>query len=404
MAWESDSSPRVDGTVSRLDGSVMARIIVGSYMVRYPLGGMMSWVLQYLVGFQRLGHDVYFVEKSGYANACYNPVSNVMSDDPAYGTAVVNALLARFDLQQRWCFVDEKQQYHGLSRIQVAEVFRSSDLFLDMGTHGAWLDEAATAKLRVLADGEPGFTQMKLENRLARGESLPEYDLYYTAGANVGTRESTSPTAGKNWRRLPHPVVTEMFSYRPPPRDSAFTTVMNWQSHQPIEFRGQRYGQKDVEFAKFLELPRSTMAPLEVAVSGKNVPAELLREFGWRVRDAHAVTLSFDTFRDYIVESQGEFGVCKNVFVATNSGWFSDRSAAYLASGRPVVLQDTGFSSHLPCGCGLFAVRSVEEAAAALEDIRTDYARHVETAREIACEYLDARKVLGDFLNELGIA
>jgi len=403
MPCASDSSRSVDGTVVRQNCSVMARIIVGSYMVRYPLGGMMSWVLQYLVGFQRLGHEVYFVEKSSYSNACYNPVSDVMSDDCSYGTAVVDALLARFDLQQRWCFVDEKRQYHGLSRAQVEEVFRTADLFLDMGTHGAWLDEATIVKLRVLADGEPGFTQMKMENRLAGGQALPKYDLYYTAGANVGTDKSTAPTAGKSWRPLPHPVVTELFSNCPPPPDGAFTTVMNWQSHQPMEFGGQVYGQKDVEFAKFLELPGKVRVPLEVAVSGKNVPVELLKRAGWRVRDAHMVTLSFDSFCNYILESRGEFGVCKNVFVATNSGWFSDRSAAYLASGRPVVLQDTGFSAHLPCGCGLYAVRSAEEAAAALEDIRRNYSRQVKAAREIACEHLDAGKVLGGFLNELGI-
>ena len=178
---------------------------------------------------------------------------------------------------------------------------------------------------------------------------------------------------------------------------------MNWQSHQPIEFNGTMYGQKDVEFVKFIDLPSRIGTPLEVAVSGKRVPTGQLQSAGWQVRDAHEVTLSFDTFCDYVRSSKGEFGVCKHVFVATNSGWFSDRSAAYLASGRPVVLQDTGFSDHLPCGRGLFAVRTVDEAAAAIEDINAHYEQHVQWAREIAVEYLDAAKVLRRFLGELGI-
>jgi hypothetical protein len=142
---------------------------------------------------------------------------------------------------------------------------------------------------------------------------------------------------------------------------------------------------------------------LEIAVSGKSIPTAQLREAGWRLRNAHEVTISFDSYAEYIRTSKGEFSVCKNVFVATNSGWFSDRSAAYLASSRPVVLQDTGFSEHLPCGRGLFAVRTADEAAAALEEIHGNYECHAKWARDIAVECLDAPKVLGRFLHEFGI-
>ena len=139
-------------------------------------------------------------------------------------------------------------------------------------------------------------------------------------------------------------------------------------------------------------------------MAGKDVPERRLREAGWTVRNAHAVTTSFDRFWDYIRRSRGEFSVCKHVFVATHSGWFSDRSAAYLASGRPVVMQDTGFSQHLPIGRGLFAVNTVEEAAAAIDEIEGDYDAHSRAAREIAEEHLEATKVLGRMLNELGVA
>ena len=381
----------------------MARIVLGSYMVRYPLGGMVSWVLQYLVGLQKLRHEVYFVEKSGYAGSCYDPLKNIMSDDCSYGIAILDALLARFGMQDRWCFVDAQENYHGLSRERVEAVFKSADLFIDMGTHGAWLPEAAETSLRVLIDGEPGFTQIKMEKQLAAGEELPRYDFYYTVGSNIGTAKTTAPTAQKEWRSVFHPVVTDLFLAETAHTNAAFTTVMNWQSHQPIDFNGTRYGQKDIEFVKFMDLPRRTAVLLEVAIAGKNVPTTQLMDSGWRVRDAHKVTLSYDSFREYIRASKGEFSICKHVFVTTNSGWFSDRSAAYLASGRPVVLQDTGFSEHLPCGRGLFAVCTVDEAAAAIEEINGNYERHAKWARDIAVEFLDVPKVLGRFLHELGI-
>jgi hypothetical protein len=285
----------------------------------------------------------------------------------------------------------------------VEAVFKSADLFVDIGSHGAWLNEAGDARLRVMVDGEPGFRQMKMEKSLAAGEMLPSYDFYYSNGANVGTTRGKAPTAGKQWRPLFNPVVVSLFPRQPVSSDAPFTTVMNWQAHEPLEFNRKTYGQKDVEFVNFIDLPSLTTSPLEIAVSGKNVPTKRLIYFGWRMRNAHDVTVSFDSYREYIRASKGEFSVCKSGYVATNCGWFSDRSAAYLASGRPVIMQDTGFSAHLPCGQGLFAIRTVDEAAAAINKINGDYERHSKWARDIAIEYLDASKILGRFLYGLGI-
>jgi hypothetical protein len=381
----------------------VARIVLGSYMVRYPLGGMMSWVLQYIVGFQRLGHDIYFVEKSGYPNSCFDPLKKVMSDDCSYGTGVVDELLGRFGLDDRWCYVDAAGAYHGMPREQVEAVFDEADLFVDMGTHGAWLAEAANAGARVLIDGEPGFTQMKMELRLAAGQPLPEYDFYYSNGRNIGTSKSSAPTGDKTWGTLFHPVVVDAFPFpSEPPANAAYTSVMNWQSYHPLRYEGRVYGHKAVEFEKFMGLPSQVGERVEVAVAGSAPHAQLERE-GWRVRSAHEVTISFDSFVDYIVASRGEFSVCKNGFVVTNNGWFSDRSGAYLASGRPVVLQETGFSDHLPCGEGVFAVRTAEEAAGAISEIESDYEHHSRRARDIAGDYLDYRPVLGAFLREVGV-
>lgn len=384
-------------------GLNVARVIVGSYMVRYPLGGMMSWVLQYLAGFRQLGHDVYFVEKAGYPDACYNPIRRVSSDDCGYGTRALKSLLRRIGLEECWCFVDAHERYHGMDRAKVEEVFATADIFIDMGTHGTWLEEASRSGLRILIDGEPAFTQMKMSSPPDGGQSLPEYDVYVTTGHNIGTSRSTAPDAGRHWEHIFHPVEIGLFEVRAPPVGAAFTTVMNWKSYDSLEFRGVVYGHKDVEFPKFEDLPRMTDQGLEIAVFGKDVPKDALKRRGWRVRPAHAVTISFDAFTDYIGSSKGEFGVCKNGFVATNNGWFSDRSAAYLASGRPVVLQDTGFSAHLPTGQGLFAVTSVEDAATAIERISAEYERHAEWARELAVEYLSAAKVLQQLLEKIGV-
>lgn len=381
----------------------MARIIVGSYAVRFPVGGYLSWVLQWLVGLRRLGHDVYFVEKCRWPNACYDPVNDRMGDGCAYGTASLDALLGRFDLARRWCFVDAGGRYHGLSRESVLAVFRSADLFVDLGlAHGDWSEEAAGASLRVLVDGDPGFTQILWDQYVVEGEPLPEYDFHYTVGRNIGTASSTAPTAGRFWRPIFHPIDVDLFPASPVSAAAPFTTVMSWNG-RGIRFNGTAYGAKDMEFAKFLDLPSRTSTPLEVAVGGADVPIERLTAAGWGTRSSVSVTLTFDDFRSYIAQSRGEFSVAKNVYVATNSGWFSDRAGAYLASGRPVVLQDTGFGAHLPCGTGLFAVRTVDEAAAAIDAIGSDWNRHSRAAREIAGEYLDVHKVLRGFLAEIGL-
>ena len=382
----------------------MARIVVGSYAMRNPLGGLLSWPLQWFVGLQQLGHDIYFVEKSGYPNSCYDPSRDVVSDDCSYGVSIVGDLLARFGAGDKWCYVDAQGGYHGLSRGRVEELFRSADLFIDLGFVGMneWLVEAADVKRRVLLEGDPGYTQIEMANGVAVVGSQ-DYSHFFTNGLNIGTASSTAPTVGIEWHTIIAPVVIDLFPAQHAYVDTPFTTVMHWQSNPPIEFNGTIYGQKDVEFAKFMDLPKLTAVPLELAVSGANVPRRQLVDAGWRVRQANDITISIDSYYDYIRASRGEFSVCKNAFVATNSGWFSERSAIYLASGRPVVLQDTGFSAHLPCGEGLFAVRTADEAAAAIEAIQGDYERHSRRAREIAVEYLDARKVLGGFLRELGI-
>ncbi len=385
---------------------LMARIILGSYFVRYPVGGNLSWVLQYLLGFRMLGHDVYVVEKSGYVHSCFDPDRNEMTDDCSYGARAVHGLLSRFDLGDRWCYIDATGAYHGLGRERLLKLLGSCDLFIEMAhTHEAWHEESAQAKVRIVIDADPGFGQIWFAERRDEGILSPafDYDAYFTMGRNVGTPSSSSPTGGLHWRPLFPPVATALWASSQPADGSLFTTVMNWRSYADAEYGGKTYGHKALEFEAFASLPRRTATPLEIAVSGRDVPRARLERLGWRLRDGRLATRTFDDYVAYIQSSKGEFTVCKNGFVAMATGWFSERSALYLANGRPVVMQDTGFSSHLPCGRGLFAVRDVDEAAEAIARIDADYDEHARGAREIAEEFLSATKVLRALLAELGI-
>lgn len=381
----------------------MARIILGSYMVRYPLGGNLSWALQYLLGLKELGHDVFFVEKYAYPNSCYDPSRQIMSDDCTYGLKVVSELLARFGLEDKWCFVERGEIYHGLSKQAIKEVFRTADVYIDSGAHGSWTEESAGAALQVFIDGDPAYTHFKMANQALAGIPVPVYDRYFTNGKNVGKEGNSIPTLGINWGHMYSPVKTAFFNRTPAAKNAPYSTVMNWRSYAPIRYNGVTYGHKDVEFQKFLPLPKMVSLPMEVAVSGSNVPKELLLANGWSMKDAQKVTVSYDSFCSYLSACRGEFSVCKHVYTVTETGWFSDKSSAYLASGRPVILQDTGFSNHLPVGEGLFAVNNVHDAQEAILEIESKYDWHSQKAWEIACEYLEAKIVMKKFLDEIGI-
>jgi len=382
----------------------MARIIIASYVVRFPLGGFQSWMLQWLLGFKRLGHEVYFVEKSGWTNSCYDPYSRTMGDDCSQGTAMFHRLLADHGLGDNWCFVDAARSYHGMSRERIETVFRDADVFIDHMRICEWPEEASRVRMRVMVDGEPAYTQMHMETKMTWAEKgVIEYDRYFSVGMNVGTPACSAPTAGKDWRPIFDPVILSLYPKVPPPPDGPFTTVMNWRAIKPFEYKGTTYSSKELEFPKFMDVPRCVKATLELAISGGESARAQLIESGWKLVDAHNTTLTFDKWRSYIQASRGEFSVCKNYFVATNSGAFSDRAAAFLASGRPVVMQETGFSAHLPCGRGLFAVRTGEQAADAINEIQGNWEHHSQCAREIASEYLDSDKVLKKFLVDLGL-
>ncbi len=383
------------GGCARLEIDVGLRIIVSGYVVRYPLAGNVWAHLQYVIGLARLGNDVWFVEEAGWPESCYDPEQNRMTSDPAYGVRVLTGLLARHGLAEKWAYRDTFGEWHGLPGAQVDEVIAGADLFLDVGGTG-YLPQMRYAKRRAYIDMDPAFTQFRAFGAHAR---LHEYDVLFTYGGNIGRPRCRVPTLGFAWTALRPPVVLDIWrtSALPPP-GAPWTTIANWVAYGSCEYEGETYGQKDVEFMRLGDLPARVAYPIEVAVAGDDIPSDVLETNGWRLRDSLAVSRDPWDYRDYLHASRGEFSVAKHGYVTTRCGWFSDRTATYLASGRPAVVQDTGIGEDLPVGNGLLLFRTADEAAAALDTIEADYEAHVRAARVIAERHFDSDKVLAGLL------
>jgi hypothetical protein len=236
-------------------------------------------------------------------------------------------------------------------------------------------------------------------------EVLGRHDLYFTVGANIGTVRSSLPTLGIDWRPIWNPVVTEWWKPEAPRTRDHFTTIAGLWLNGYQSFEGVMWGPKAEELRRFLRLPALAGEPIEIALesgTGDDLVGELAQD-GWRLESAEAVASTPESYRDYVSDSAGEFSCVKGLYVGSRSGWFSDRSACFLAAGRPVVIQDTGIQEMLPTGAGLFPVATVEEAADAIRRIRMDYERQSAIARQIALDHFDARRVLPPLLEAMGV-
>lgn len=372
-------------------------VIVAGVMGRYPFGGVAWCSLMYLLGLQRLGHRVWYLEDMAECNL--DPVLNSQVTDPAYALDFIQGCLAPYGLGDRWCYVNYLgTDYYGHSRAAWRRVCADADLFLNLsGGCWIWRDEYAAIPHTAFIDSDPAFTQLEIARRgPPRVEFFARYDHLFTFGRNIGTPACPVPTTPLTWQHTWQPVCTDEWTPVAEAPSPCFTTVMTWRIKSFQEIGGY----KDQEFQKIARLPSLTRVPLEIATTipdGFDLPG-YLGAHGWRWRDAFAVSRTPWLYRDYIRSSRGEFSVAKHTYVETRSGWFSDRTECYLASGRPAVVQDTGFGAHLPVGEGLFAYRTVEEAAGALETIAADYARHARAARDLAIAHFSVDAVLRPLL------
>lgn len=367
------------------------KIVFAGIIARYPFGGVTWCSLMYMLGLRALGHDVLYVEDTG--ECIYDPEQDAISTDPSYGTRYIHAALSRFGLGERWSFVNYDGSYHGLSKDAVRSFCADADLFVNL-SGGAWFwrDEYAAIPRRVFIDSDPVFTQLAL----AKGEPwyvdfFDGFDALFTFGANIGTPECDVPTGGRTWHATRQPVVVDLWCTQAPPARDRFTTVMTWknQSFPDVD------GGKDREFLAFLDLPARTGSRFELAVNG---PLDLLAARGWSPVEAMSVSRSPWDYQAFIRDSKAEFGIAKHAYVSRRSGWFSDRTECYLAAGRPALVQDTGWSAHLPSGTGLLVFTTVDEALEGLERIERDYRAHAKAASQIARDCFDASRVLPELL------
>jgi len=377
-------------------------------MTKMPVAGVVWQTVHYLVGLRRLGWDVHYVES--HARTPSMLMERESDDGSARAAAFIERVLRRFDLQDRWAYLalHDDGRCYGMSREQLDRLYRSAALIVNL--HGGTEplpEHSATGRL-VYVETDPVQLQIELHDRRRETiDFLEPHCAFFTFAENYGRPGCLLPVSDR-FSFLPtrQPVVLDFWETEEAGRP-AFTTIANWrQPWRDVSFQGELYRwSKDREFLKVLDLPGRTGVTLELALSGADPAAtQLLEANGWHVRDGLSLSRELDPYREYLTSSRAEFTVAKEQNVRLRSGWFSDRSATYLAAGRPVVTQDTAFGAALPTGEGLLPFLTLDEAQAAIEAVEADYSRHARVAADIAHEYFDSSIVLRRFLSDLDLS
>lgn len=387
----------------------MKAVVTGA-IATFPVGGVAWDYGQYALGLERLGFDVYYLEDTGIYS--YDADARSYGEDESYGVGFLAESLAALSpkLGERWHYRHFTGRTHGVSPEEILAAVASADVFLNVSGIAMLRDEYLASRRKVLIDTDPGwnhFVRYPEWDRDGPAEgcaSFRAHDSFFTYAERLGESDCELPALGLEWHPTRPPAVVDAWDGGEEPGDR-WTTVLTWNNYgRPVEHDGRVYGSKDLEFARIEDLPGATELTLEVAAGGVDPPVERWREKGWSVVDSTDVSRSADDYRSYIRRSRGELSVAKNIYVATRSGWFSCRSACYLAAGRPVVVQDTGWSELIPSGDGLFAFSDADDAVAALEKVSADWPHHAAAAQSVAREHFAAEVVLGDLLERVGIA
>jgi hypothetical protein len=394
----------------------MTIILVSGALANKPLNGGEAWVrLNWVLGLRKLGFQVYFVEQIG-RETCVNEAGEITAFEDCLNLAYFKQVLDHFDLSGSAALLyADGQQTHGLTYAEVLDLAAAADALINISGHLALRPFLRRLHRKVYIDIDPGFTQF-WDAAGVMGAHLRGHDFYFTIGEHIGTPACSIPTGGIAWRRTRQPVVLDEWQIskklpgRAPGEEEAirFTTIASWRGpYGPVHYDGRTYGLKAHEFRKFVELPARAPGLFEIALDIH--PAEerdlrLLRQHGWRLMDPRVVAADPIRFRRYVQTSHAEFSVAQGIYVDTESGWFSDRTVRYLASGKAALVQDTGFSRNLPVGEGLVAFRTLEQAILGAAQIGRDYDRHCLAARALAEEYFDSDKVLGRLIEEIGVA
>lgn len=385
------------------------RIVVLGMMGRMPFAGQ-SWLyLNWLRGLNGLGHEVWYVEDDTVWP--YDPEQNAITDDCSYAVAHVKRCMERIGMADRWAFrlADRAGACWGLDETRLDGLYRSCDALLNVVGATDLREEQLAAPFRVYVQTDPVIAEL----RLAGGDehtrtAFSNHHTIASYGENYGAADCGVPLNGIEYLKTRQPVALDLWPNALDPSAPRFTTVGNYrQAGEDIRWQGDTfYWSKHHEWERFVELPARTAQPFELALKIDDPgDRDLLERHGWRVVDPVQMSLDiFGAYPAYLRASRAEFTVAKDQNVRLRSGWFSERDACYLASGKPVVAQDTGFSSILPTGEGLFGFTTMDEALAAVEAINSDYVRHAAAARAIAEEHFEATGVASRLLSDLGLA
>lgn len=381
------------------------RVVVAGAIARSPIhAGGCTWAfLQYVLGFRQLGCEVLYVEhldRSDCIDAEWQPTTFAASAN----VALVTALIARHNLDGGAALLlRDGDEWVGLPRREVAAWAAGADLFVNLSGRFHLAEILRAPRRRVYVDLDPGFTQI-WQAQYGADMNLTGHDAYVSVGLNLGRADCRVPTLDLPWRPLCPPVVRA--EWQPvAERGEAYTTVADWRGYAPIEWEGVWYKQKSDEFLRFIELPERVPCPLEICLAIHPDEPDLprLRRHGWRLSEPRVHAVDSEAYRAYVRRSRGELSVAKHGYVVGRTGWVSDRTACYLAAGRPAIVQDTGIRAHLPVGEGLLVFATVDEAAAALATVEADYARHARAAAALAARHFDSDHVLAELLDIAGV-
>ena len=384
------------------------RIVVVGTLASNPYAGMAWQKMQFAVGLQRLGHDAYYFETT--SSWPYDPICRSRVCNSDYAVCYLAQVCESFGLSERWAYRRSysDKAWFGLSRAKAEELLAHADAVLNVTAATRFAEEGLKVGRLVYVGTDPVIHEMAF----ARGDHdirtlIDEHDDLATFGENIGSPDCPVPPLPRLRSRTRQPVLIDLWQAGGPSKNE-FTTVGNWkQVGYDIEYQGETfYWSKHLEFLKFIDLPLRITQPIELAIGVANLePAEryTLGSNRWQLADAHALTADPLSYRNYICASRGEFTVAKDQNIRLRTGWFSDRSACYLAAGRPVITQDTGFGKFIPTGEGLFSFKTIDEIMAAFDAINSNYEKHSRAARALAEEYFRAETVLAKMLNDLGL-
>jgi hypothetical protein len=385
------------------------KIVVLGMMARSPVAGMVWLTMQYVVGLNRLGYDTYYVEAHARTPSTFT--ESATEDGSVNAAAFIDGTMRWFGLPDgHWAFqaLHSDRQCYGLSELQLNELYRTADLIINL--HGGTMllpEHIANGRLLFLETDPVEFAIYLAQNLQEMVDYMAPHSTFFTWGENYGKPDCRTPVSDRfDFKPTRQPVVVDLWHPFSNGARKPFTTVASWrQQGHDVKYQGEVYQwSKHHQFLKVIELPGMTAQPFELALAAYDEDdRRLLEERGWTVRDATSFAMDVDAYRGYIGSSRGEFTIAKDQYVRPRSGWFSDRSATYLAAGRPVITQETGFSNHLPTGEGLFAFSSMEEIVDAVDRINSDYERHAAAALEIARSYFSYDVVLPRMLQEAGL-